>query len=264
MSSDVAISLFGPAIYTENWMGFYESLTSNEVPFEIVFVGHRAPEFTLPDNFHFIYSEVKPAQCAEIASRYAVGDYVLAIADDVVFSEHALDKMYKMHRSFDCDKIMISCRYILNKKDVTDEAAYYWWGEKKSPRMPVAGILKRSMWKQLGGIDRRFVALCWHLDIAMRFYEIGGAVGLCEDAWIEEIESTRRLYADVGAPVDRPLLDWFWVRHTEPPEGAAFSSCIHYKSKEKGVISRTRLSPVVPFDDQYILTRSQGPKGKWR
>lgn len=264
MGKEPVISLFAPAIYPENWMGLYKSLSSNEVPYEIIFVGDKAPEFTLPDNFHFIYSEVKPAQCAEIASRYTAGDLIMNVSDDVVFSEHALDKLYETYRSFNCDKIMISCRYVLNGKDLTDEAAYYWWGKLKSPRMPAGGLIKKSVWKQIGGIDRRFVALCWDLDIAMRLYEIGGAVGFCEDAWIEEIVSQRRLYSDVGAPVDRPLLDWLWVRRAEPPESALPHLFIHCVDQEKGVLSRTRLSPVIPFDDRYILTRSQGPKGRWR
>jgi len=264
MNNNVVISLFGAGIYTEKWMRLYESLASNEVSFEIILVGHRAPEFVLPENFHFIYSEVKPAQCAEIASRYTVGEFIMNTTDDIVFSEHALDKMVEMHRNYDCEKIMISCRYVLDGKDLTDEAAYFWWGIPQSPRMPAGGLIRKSMWTQLGGIDQRFTALCWDLDIAMRLYEIGGAVGLCKDVWVEEVESKRRLYADVGAPVDRPLLDWLWIRHTAPPKGMDSSPWIHHKHEEKGVLSRTRLSPVVPFDDRYILTRSQGPKGRWR
>lgn len=67
MANNVAISLFGPSIRPELWMRLYRSLSSNAVPFEIIFVGNRLPDFSLPNNIHFIYSEVKPAQCAEIA-----------------------------------------------------------------------------------------------------------------------------------------------------------------------------------------------------
>ncbi|MBN2312937.1 MAG: hypothetical protein JXM79_03340 [Sedimentisphaerales bacterium] len=264
MDNKVTISIIGQCIHTEHWMGLYESLASNEVPFEIIFVGHKVPEFTLPDNFHFIYSEVKPAQCTEIASRYAVGEFIMNTGDDYIFSEHALDKMVELHRSYDCDKIMITARYILDGKDWTGEADYFWWGIPQSPRLGMGGLIKKSTWDQIGGVDRRFTALCWDIDIIMRLYEIGGAVALCQDASMEEIVTQRRLYAEFGTSVDRPLLDWLWVRHTPPPEGTDFTLGIHCKHKEKGVISRTRLSPFIPFEDRHLLTRSQGPKGRWR
>ncbi len=299
MGDDVVISFYGTAIRPWLWTRLYESLSMNSVPFELILVGDRVPKFKLPDNFHFIYSEVKPAQCAEIASRYTTGDLIMNIVDDLVFSEHALDNLYKMSKTLNNDKIMLTCKFVRYGKEFPEDQCRFWSGNSKSPMTPVGGLMKREMWHQLGGIDRRFVTLFWDLDMGMRMYEIGGAVVRCENAWVEEIMGDRtnqnslfyravsktnrvfkslignisnyqgrfgggqQLYAEYGKDTDRPLLDSFWVVKNGQLSGVS-SDSIHCTDKEKGTLSRIRLSPVVPFEDKHILTVSQGPKGRWR
>ena len=71
-------------------------------PFEVVFCGPNIPNFELPRNFKFIYSTVKPAQCLEIALRQFLGEYVIHINDDFLFSEKALDILYdRTKKSFE-------------------------------------------------------------------------------------------------------------------------------------------------------------------
>lgn len=278
MDRDVVISLFGPAIRTELWSGLYESLRSNVVPFEIIFVGNQVPKFALPDNFHFIYSEVKPAQCAEIGSRYATGDLIMNIGDDLVFSEHALDNLYEEFNRLNNDKIILSSRYMRFGHLYSEDIHHYWVGDTNGPKMPVSGLMKRSWWRKLGGIDRRFIASCGDMDIALRMYEIGGEVILCQNTIIEELRDKNNginLYEDVGIPLDRAWLDWLWVRKNKPPEHI-LESLVHEvtllhevtlyaeENKEGNMLSRNRSLPVLPFEDKHILTVSQGPKGKWK
>ena len=299
MSRELVISLFGPSVRPWLWERLYDSLSSNMVPFEIIFVGNRLPTFTYQDNIHFIYSEVKPAQCAEIGSRYATGDFLMNIADDIVFSEHALDILYEAFNRLNDDKVIVCPRYSDNGRVYRDDESCFWKDDLTTPTMPACGLMKKDIWKELGGIDVRFVALYWDLDIAMRLYERGGRVVIVDEARVNELrprkgvslfEITAKLVSPFSAklppisrqiwdrlrrsfpgdrlcwifgPQDRVLLDWFWSRKTESEEISLLQS-IYTVNKEKGVLSRTRLSPVIPFTDKDILTVSQGPKGRWR
>lgn len=267
MNKPPIISLFGSANRPWLWPRLYNSLSSNEVPFEIIFVGDRPPTLTLPDNFHFIYSEVKPAQCAEIAKRHTTCDLIMLIADDLVFSEHALDILHQTFLRLDNDKAIVSARYYCNGQIYPDPECCFWRTDLNTPLLPVSGLMKKKMWEQLGGIDRRFVASCWDIDISMRVFEIGGSVTYCEEAKVVELhdKSTpeKGLYNEVGLPLDRTLLDWLWARQSPLPKTVSPDSVYSF-NQEKGILMKNRLSPVMPFDDKDILTVSQGYKGKWK
>ena len=232
-------------------MKTYESLAGNKIPFEMIFVGNKIPQFKLPENCHFIYSETKPVQCLEIGARYAQGEYIMNFADDVVFSPHALDNLYREFRELNDDKAVLSCRYVLEGKDIAGECGYYWVDNHNSPLMALSGFMKKEVWERIGGIDKRFVALFWDADIVMRVYEIGGRVVLSKDVKAEEFHPSKsywknkpsfaskvlamfprlkvflikiilflerneekkrpRLFMEYGIPVDRPLLESLWV-----------------------------------------------------
>jgi hypothetical protein len=306
MSKNIAISLFGSAVHPELWMRMYNSLSSNAIPFEIIFVGNNRPKFKLPDNCHFIYSEVKPPQCFEIGIRYATNDLIMPFVDDLVFSEHALDNLYKEFKKLNDDKVILSCRYVLEGKDIAEEVGHYWADDFNSPTMPLAGLMKREMWKQIGGVDRRFTAMFWDLDLAMRVYEIGGRVVLSKNVFAEEMHPQKgfskfskkiprvlknilrlfpkfrrklitlfltseikkknsRLFIGFGLITDRSILEKFWVikngsQNNIPPDSI---HCISTR-EDRGILSKIRLLPVMPFEDKHILTVSQGPKGRWR
>ncbi|KKQ98482.1 MAG: hypothetical protein UT22_C0002G0017 [Parcubacteria group bacterium GW2011_GWC2_39_11] len=300
MSKDPIISLFCPAIHPELWMRVYNSLSSNTVPFELIFVGNKIPNFKLPENCHFIYSETKPAQCAEIGSRYAVGDLIMNFADDEVFSEHALDNLYEEFEKINDDKIILSCRYILNGKDIAAEAGYFWADDHNSPIVPLTNLMRKKTWRKIGGVDRNFIALNWSLDIAMRIYEIGGRVVVSKNAWAEELQpesgpwkrkpeiikgilrtfpllrrmlikiylffkkekTNPRLFMEFGIGSDGPFLEKLWVIK-DNSENIPMD-LIHCANTKKGILSKKRLAQVMPFEDKHILTVSQGPKGRWK
>ncbi len=245
------ISLFGPGIRTDRWMGLYESIATSKVDFDLTMIGHVKPQFTLPDNFHYIYSLVKPAQCAEIGFRYSSGDLVLPVADDEILSNGALDSVYKTYMELNNPLAMVSFRFVLQGEDLTSHtfsANRYDVKDPDSPIVPLCPLMSRDLWKKIGGIDRRFIALYWDLDLAMRVHEIGGTVVISQDASIEEVGKCvlggeHKLYDIYGPPYDRHILDSFW--------------------KIVGARQAKRLAPVEPFEDRDLLTISQGPKGEW-
>ncbi len=236
------ISIIAPAHRTAIWMRVYNSIGHNDASFELIFVGPNEPEFKLPDNFRFIKSNVKPVQCVEIAARSAKADLIMNIADDMEFkTERPLDKLYNTYKSYNDDKLILSClfnspEYHLYPKD-GPSAAY----------MPVAGLISKKLYRDVGGADRNFIIVNWDLDIVMRIYALGGHT-ILSDIRIAEFTS-----GGTGWNIyDTQLLKDLWL--IDVVDGK-----IHY--------NRTR--PVEPFSDDKILYESQitdfyhGPKGKW-
>lgn len=267
MSTGPVITLFASANRPELWPRLYNSLLCNDIPFELVFVGNKLSGFTLPDNFHFIYSEVKPSQCYEIACRYSCGEFIMGITDDLVFSEHALDILYREYVNINNDRVIVSPRFSYGENNVFgDEKCRVWVGDDKTPLLPVAGLMKKQFWEHLGGIDQRFVALTWDIDIVCRAYEMGGSVIYCDQALVTELHikkgDYRSLYHEVGKLVDRALLEWLWIR--QGPLPATLSPDSIYSTQGDSIMMKNRLSPVIPFRDKHLLTVSQGPKGKWK
>jgi len=251
------ISCFGPGIRTEYWMRLYNSIASNGIPFELVMVGNRNPDFELPNNFRHIYSEVKPSQCAEIGFRNTTGELVMPVADDEVFSEGAVQSAYILYRRLDNPQALVSYRFVLQGKDISNgflpANRYHVWNPD-SPLAPICPLMSRELWQRIGGIDKRFIALYWDLDLAMRIYEIGGIGILSPDAKVEELGrcilgGEHNLYDKYGPCHDRVILDSFW---TIPGQYGLFSQIVSH-----------RLTPIESFEDKDLLTITQGSKGEW-
>lgn len=240
------ISIFASVHRPQNWMDLYRSIGPNKVSFEIVFVGPNDPDFELPDNFKFIKSCTKPTQCIEIAVRNTSADLIMHFADDLEFrTKKPLDILYKTYKSFNNDKILLSCRYMLNGKDVSSIQHHFFVGDNSSPIMPLAALMSKKLYFDIGGIDRNFIAVMSDCDIAMRVYAIGGEV-ILSDVYLDELKSKSHgsnLCADYWNH-DRKLLEKLW------------------SINKKTHLNRTR--PVESFSDFKILEESQGPRGKWR
>ena len=250
------ISFFGPGIRPNRWMGLYDSIAQSGIDFDLSIVGPNEPDFTLPDNFVYIKSNVKPVQCMEAAFRLSEGDLIIPIADDEIFIDDAIAQVYRQYTEINDWKTIISHRYVLNGEDISEGALpamrYYVW-EPTSPLAPIAPIMNRRLWKELGGIDKRFCALYWDLDMWMRVYEYGGTGILHKTAKVEEVGISigggeHNLYNKYGPTYDRRILDSLW---TLPPIGT-------------GPIQKNRMSPLQPFEDKDILTVTQGVKGEWK
>ena len=238
------ISIIAPAHRPQNWMDLYKSIGENDVEFELVFVGPNQPDYRLPNNFRFISSSVKPAQCSEIALRNTTADLVMNMADDLTFERlRPLDRLYETYKNYNNDKIILSCRYMLNGEDLSSECAYF--DGTSSPVMPLCGLMSRNLLMSMGGIDKNFIAIMWDLDIAMRVHALGGDV-ILSDVFLEE---------DLDKRAGSELCNEFW----EHDRGLLFSL---WTKNSKNHFRRTK--PVEPFDDRNILKASQGPRGRWR
>jgi len=239
------ISIFASAHRPQNWMDLYRSIGHNNVSFEIVFVGPNVPDFELPDNFKFIKSCTKPTQCIEIAVRNTSADLIMNIADDTEFrTEKPLDILYQTYKSFNNDKILLSCRYMCNGQDVSSKSHRFYFGDDSAPIMPLSALMSKKLYFDIGGIDRNFIAVMWDCDIAMRVYAIGGEV-ILSNVYLDELESKRHgsyLCLEFWSH-DRKLLERLW------------------SINKKTHLNRTK--PVEPFSDFRILEESQGPRGKW-
>lgn len=213
------ISVIATAYRTYWWMEIYNSFITNKVSFEIIFVGHVKPDFKLPKNFKFIYTKVKPAQCLEIAFRNATGDFVINIADDCIFYNKFLDNLYnKMTMLIKKKrKVVLSPIQMKNKGGFVPNKKYCFWpDDRKSPMLPFSSMMKREDWKNLGGIDKNFIAIFGDLDISMRMIESGGRIFFCKEAIFEERPRKRSVRKNLGHTniviVDRIILESFWVK----------------------------------------------------
>ncbi len=170
------------------------------------------------------------------------------IADDCEFrGSRPLDRLYETYKSYNSDKIILSCRCMMNGEDLSHSAHLFFMNDFSTPVMPLCGLMSRKFYRDLGGIDRNFIAVWWPLDIAMRVYALGGRV-VMSDVYVNEdkskcAEPERDLWGEIGVH-DRSLLDSLW--------------------STDGKVHFNRKNPVEPFSDINILGTSQGPRGRWR
>jgi len=267
------VSVFCSAIRTKKWMRLYKSLTKNETPFEIIFVGDRKPKFKLPPNFRFIYSRVKPAQCCHIAISSARGKFIMLAQDDLVFGKKALDKVVaRLDKSGD-DTIACPAYYTYRKwKDRKKRIRtdFFGQGNLDHPILTVAPMMTKDLWNKVGGIDKRFVCSYWDCDVTMRVHEMGGNVVVEESAECIEIKEKRNHSVMPSDPVteDIRLFYSLWIVHKDKPNKRYTpDNRVKVKSYRNNpyIPVRTRSAPVDPIVDRKdILTKSQGPKYKWK
>ena len=243
--SNPEVTLFAAAARPHHWGELYNRIGKNEVPFEIVFVGPTSPSFDLPDNFRFIQSTVKPTQAFEIARRNAKAPLVMNISDDCNFvGEHPIDRLYAAYLSYHDENLILSCRYMIGNLDRRQDHLFFV-KDPTSPVMPMHSFMSQKLYDKVGGVDRNFIAVMWDLDIAMRVYAIGGRVEVSDVSSNEtkEKNSGINLCAEFWLP-DRPLLERLW----------SVNGKTHFNQTQE----------FDPFDDENILTVTQGPKGRWR
>ena len=242
------LSIFASAYRTDNWMSIYNNFGKPSlVDLEFIFVGPNIPNYDLPKNFHFIQSHVKPIQCLEIAARNATGDFIMQAADDCLFtSNHPIDELYKTFLRNKSEKIIVSCLQAWDGKLLPLDTQRLINGDHRSPLVPLYGLMKRSLYNKLGGMDKNFIAVMGDLDIAMRLYSIGGKVVMSK----VPINEDRRAASLGGSlcvdyfKIDMVYLQSLWVKNG------------------KTVLERS--SRFEPFDNINLLNFSQGPRGRWR
>jgi len=238
MENKIIFSVIAPAIRRDLYKTCYESIKRSRISFEVIFVGYNPPTEEMPSNFKYIYTQVNPAQCVEIAVRNATGEYIIYISDDLVFPDRFLDRIYYYISKLHMEKVLIGNRL------QTDGVFYdgiLTFDKRRCPNSPVVPwmpALKREIWMNLGGIDRRFSGALCDLDMILRFYETGYTPFIIPDNWGNEIKngiifSLCKKTEELG----RVLNNRFWVKDT--------------------MVVKNRLEPVISFSDKDILTVDQ-------
>lgn len=241
MGKNVRFSLIAPAIRSHLYRGFCDNLKNNKVPFEVIFVGNVPPKESMPSNFVYIESNVNCAQCWEIASRSAQGDYLFMVTDDCLFSDLFLDTMdYYINKVFMEDSL-IGTRYQTNGI-FWDNILRYRKRMPTSPVLPGICAFRRDIWSNIGGIDCRFLGGFCNVDMILRFYEHGLRLFITPDCWVNEIRNNPTLdekngmWAKTGSQ-GKKICDSFWIKDS--------------------IFSKKRLKPVISFKDEEILTKDQ-------
>jgi hypothetical protein len=270
--SDIKVSLFASAVRTKDWMRFYNSLKDNKLKWEVVFVGNVKPDFVLPENFKWIYADVKPCQCYEIAARHCSGELIGWTCDDAEYRVRQnqapqcnLDKAYEYYKQANDERAVVSMHTIEDGRDVWHQ--HHFFGKwRDTPVMAPMAILNREVFHKIGGYDKRFISAQAENDIVMRVYEIGGKVILGKESFVyighrechvggvagEHKSMIRQHYN-----ADRQVLENLWVEEGYGCYGPGGSRLKKY------TISKTRLSPVQSFENTDDLTTvTQGPKGE--
>jgi len=245
----IDVSIFMSGVRTNRWMNMYEGIkSSNNVSFEFVVVGPYEPNYTLPDNFKFIHSDVKPGQCFEIAARNSTGKALLQTADDMVYTPEAVDLMFHGYIK-DPKKIMTTCCYWVDHRSALDwsHSLIDCGVDRGWPFLPVTGMYDRELHYELGGADRRFDAVMWELDMYMRLYESGVRTvlvnGKAEEINFPDDFSQQPSLFGRYAKKDRPKILKTWTK-----DG---NNNIH------------RTSPVLSYIDKDILTVNQYAWGNY-
>lgn len=235
---DVKYSFVAAAIRSENYRRLYDSINDTNIPFEIVLVGHEPPKEIMPVNFRYIYTEIRnTVQCLEISSRAAVGEYLLNTGDDYIYSDGFLDRIDYYERKLYMDKVLIQGRYQMSGTFIDGDLTF----DVHFPKSPVVGspsVFKREIWKELGGLDRRFKGAMCDVDMTMRFYEAGYSPFITPDCWGNELKG------DIAGDL--------WER--TGIDGKIFCNSLWMKN---GEVVTERQSSVVSFEDKDILIHDQ-------
>ncbi len=243
VEKEIVISICAAAHRIENWLELYKSLTPTNIPFEIVFVTDRKPNFDLPEEFKIIYSTVKPAQCYEIAFRQAKGTLIMWTSDHALFNPKALDYIYELYRTHNNYKNLIALRNYegnTNQKLVDTTDKHFMFNQRL---MPFGCISKRLM-RELGGYDNRFICGQSENDLVMRAYLLDAHMLVCDKAIVTSLYERHNGVFNFRGPMytfEKNLMNKLW--HKAAPNH------IH------------RVIPFEPYTNKDILTISQSNKG---
>ena len=288
----VKVSLFASSVRPKLYESFFESLKGTNVEYEVVFVGNN---FDSGLGYYgqkygtFTYiktSNIKPAQCYEIARRHCTGEVVVWGADDMECSNNVIGKAYDYWKSQNNEKLILSIQtretgYKLPEGKLFDMNIHrFFAGDNNSPLMAPLGMMSRKFLNDLGGLDKRYVSGQYENDIVMRAYAQGAKVEIFgnQDCFIDidhlgksiligeskdERDFLNRPFAQ-GYKKDREILENSWTKFNEERFLALMSSGRNsfYPSEIKEIVS-VRNDAFEPYEETDILIKSQSNKGIW-
>ena len=248
--NNIKISLCASSIRPHLWKEFMDSLKGNEIDYEVIFAGDVQPQFDLSKypQIRYIYTPVKPAQAYECCFRQAKGELISWTCDEAIYNPKALDNIYKFHKSQPELKLISGFTVFENNgESISETSTGHRLSGPDSPRMMCFGVMDRLYFRSLGGYDKYFITGQAENYICMRVYEEGGTCKLCSDA-VVTVDHTK-----AHKDSDSKFRKWY-------PESRKRLEELYFID---GVWCSTLCKPFVPFDDEKILTESQGPRGNW-
>lgn len=268
----IKVSLFASSVRPQLYESFFKSLEGTSVEYEVVFAGdkptgkldtHDYDESFEPRNYYnreypnLVYietSNIKPAQCYEIARRHCTGEVVVWVADDCEFGNDVIGKAYRYWKEQNNKKLILSIQTkeadaaLGNLQLCNMRLHSFFGGRTNTPLMAPLGLMSREYLEELGGLDRRYVCGQYENDIVMRVCADGGQVIVFGDEKTNiEIDHKgkhgfQRPFA-TGYNKDREVLESSWSRN--------------------GQVTTKRYDEFEPYEDKDLLTKSQSNKGQW-
>lgn len=192
MKYDLSVLLAG--IRTQNWEQLFFSLERSIEPysFELIAVGpyDPPPNLITKSNFKFFRDFGSPSRCVQIASTLAEGEHLIWMADDGVCTPNTLAECISMFDNQTIkEKDVITIRYF--EGEGNGEFPIDYWrakhhgdmqtleGVKSTFRIAPIGMYKTSYFRELGGLDCRYLHTNMNThDLAFRLQNDGGNVHL--------------------------------------------------------------------------------------
>ncbi len=114
------ISAYMSSIRPYRWMTLHARIKEIGLPFEMVILGPRSPDYDLPKEIRFFQTGVKPAQCQHVAAFLSEGEYLLQMVDDLTYSEGSIENMLAMQLDAEDKqkKVMTTATYTQNGVDL--------------------------------------------------------------------------------------------------------------------------------------------------
>lgn len=242
----VKVSICSSAIRVKDWQKFYDCVADTKIPFEIVFAGPKSPTFKLPDNFRFIHTPVKPAQCYHLTYLNARGQVIMSTADDAEYGANAIDLAYDFFMRKENRLLMSGFRQFEDGTETTEVHHYVDEDGKRIIASPFP-VFFRETYFRLGGADRRYITGQWENDFSFRLLNAGGSIEICMDAIIRV--KHREKHEDGSKVRD------YW-----PGESKLLADTWFYPDRR---FRRIPTSPLEPYGEGNLITQSQGNKGEW-
>lgn len=202
--SKPVISVIIPAIRPHLWNEMLDSLEDNNVPFEVILLAIEKPIYPLQDFVRHIKTNVNFTTKMALGFHLAKGQYVNWVADDQVYSPHALDKIVELMNKLSWRDI-VQARYFEeddeNPDVLYDKTYIHRLYEKPNfPMMAFAATITKDLYNFIGGFDNRFLGTGSENDLVLRAYNKGSQLFICHDAIIYGAHKRKH-----GAPGERTL-----------------------------------------------------------
>lgn len=224
------------------WLDLYSQIHSDNVDYEIIFIGPFKPRFKMPKNTRFIHTIVKPSQCFEIACRSSKSEFILGpLADDVKTDQsNILGILINFIKKQKNDLFLLS-----QQLESYGEEIIVPNNEYNNLVFPFAAIFSKRIFNLVNGVDANFIAVMYDVDLFTRMMQLGCKVHFSGIKFIEKKRSLLEptLYGDFSNK-DKKYFEEVW--------------------KSDNIFNLQTVRKIKKFNSNNITSISQEPKGKWK